>query len=133
VDHWIIPALTVLCERTAPLSLDEARGMGMEDVVLVATIREDIRSKEIRSGVNADEISRRVEAMQAGTLLVLAAHDDVSPTPTSGGTEQRPGSTVKAAVGPGLEARRRKDAETVVTEPVKNNTPLSGWNLVSSS
>ena len=49
-----------------PLSLDEARGMGMEDVVLVATVREDIRSKAIRLGVSPAEISQRVEAMQAG-------------------------------------------------------------------
>ncbi|KAH9051019.1 hypothetical protein EDB83DRAFT_2169044, partial [Lactarius deliciosus] len=43
VDDWILPALTALCERKAPLSLDEARGMSMEDVVLVASVREDIR------------------------------------------------------------------------------------------
>ncbi|KAH9175004.1 hypothetical protein EDB89DRAFT_430172 [Lactarius sanguifluus] len=66
VDDWILPALTALCERKAPLSLDEARGMSMEDVVLVASVREDIRSKSIRSGVSAAEISRHVEAMQAG-------------------------------------------------------------------
>ncbi|KAH9067669.1 hypothetical protein EDB87DRAFT_1531281, partial [Lactarius vividus] len=40
VDRWIVPALTALCERTASLSLDEARGMSVEDVVLVATVRE---------------------------------------------------------------------------------------------
>jgi len=66
VDHWIVPALTALCERTVPLSLDEARGMSMEDVVLVATVREDIRSKAIRFGVSSFEISRRIEAMQDG-------------------------------------------------------------------
>ncbi|KAH9006220.1 hypothetical protein EDB86DRAFT_2782147, partial [Lactarius hatsudake] len=43
VDDWILPALTALCERKAPLSLDEARGMSMEDIVLVASVREDIR------------------------------------------------------------------------------------------
>ncbi|KAH9032582.1 hypothetical protein EDB85DRAFT_1834155, partial [Lactarius pseudohatsudake] len=47
VDHWVVPALTALCERTAPLNLDEARGMNIEDVVLVANVREDIRSKAI--------------------------------------------------------------------------------------
>jgi hypothetical protein len=39
----------------------------MEDVVLVATVRENIRSKTIRFGVSPAEVSRRVEAMQAGT------------------------------------------------------------------
>ncbi|KAF8504687.1 hypothetical protein F5888DRAFT_1573364, partial [Russula emetica] len=43
VDHWVNPALSALCERRTPLSLDEARQMNIEDVVLVATVREDIR------------------------------------------------------------------------------------------
>ncbi|KAH9976134.1 hypothetical protein BGW80DRAFT_1118824, partial [Lactifluus volemus] len=43
IDHWILPALSALCERTAPLSLDEAREMKIEDVVVVATVRESIR------------------------------------------------------------------------------------------
>ncbi|KAH9006212.1 hypothetical protein EDB86DRAFT_2794354, partial [Lactarius hatsudake] len=44
IDHWVLPALTALCERTLPLSLDEAQQMRMEDVILVATVREEIRS-----------------------------------------------------------------------------------------
>ncbi|KAH8996890.1 hypothetical protein EDB92DRAFT_2083973, partial [Lactarius akahatsu] len=43
VDHWVLPALIALCERTLPLSLDEARQMSLEDVVLVARVREEIR------------------------------------------------------------------------------------------
>ena len=53
--------------------------MSVEDVVLVATVREHIRSKAIQSGVNYTEISRRVEAMQAGTLG--PATDDEVPLP----------------------------------------------------
>ena len=79
MDDWVVPALTALCQRTAPISLDEARGMSVEDVVLVATVREHIRSKAIQSGVNYTEISRRVEAMQAGTLG--PATDDEVPLP----------------------------------------------------
>jgi hypothetical protein len=60
VDHWVDPALSALCERTAPLSLDEARQMNIEDVVLVATVREDIRNHALQ--VNAAEFSRHVEA-----------------------------------------------------------------------
>lgn len=78
VDHWIVPALTALCERTSPISLNEARGMSVEDVVLVATVREHIRSKAIQFGVNSTEISRRVEAMQAGTLGP-ATDDEIPP------------------------------------------------------
>ncbi|KAN0130802.1 hypothetical protein V8E53_011477, partial [Lactarius tabidus] len=82
VDHWTVPALTMLCERTAPLSLDEAREMSVEDLVLVATVREHIRSKAIQFGVNSTEISRRVEAMQAGTLGP-ATDDNAPPLPPS--------------------------------------------------
>ena len=64
VDHWVVPALSALCEREAPLSLDEARQMDIEDVVLVATVREDIRNHNLQ--VDAAEIPRRVEAAQAG-------------------------------------------------------------------
>ena len=64
VDHWVIPALSALCERRAPLNLDEAHQMNIEDVVLVATVREDIRTHVLQ--VDATEIPRRVEAAQAG-------------------------------------------------------------------
>ena len=133
VDHWVVPALTVLCERTAPLSLVEARGLGMEDVVLVATVREDIRSREIRSGVSPAEISLRVEAMQARTSIPTTSNEVLPATPTSEGTEQRPGTAMNATIGPDLEVRSRNDIETVVSEPAKDNTPTSGWKLVSSS
>ena len=42
VDHWVLPSLTALCSRKLPLSLGEARQMSMEDVILVATVREEI-------------------------------------------------------------------------------------------
>ena len=48
VDHWVLPALIALCERTLPLSLIEARQMSMEDVILVTTVREEIRSGALR-------------------------------------------------------------------------------------
>ncbi|KAH9006233.1 hypothetical protein EDB86DRAFT_3143127, partial [Lactarius hatsudake] len=66
VDHWVLPALTTLCERPFPLSLDEARQMSMEDVILVATVREEIRGGALR--VDAANIRRLVEVAQAGKL-----------------------------------------------------------------
>ena len=62
VDHWVNPAFSALCERRSPLNLDEARQMKIEDVVLVATVREDIRDHALQ--VDAAEISRRVKAAQ---------------------------------------------------------------------
>ncbi|KAI9508009.1 hypothetical protein F5148DRAFT_980590, partial [Russula earlei] len=43
VRDWVVPALSALCRRRAPLSLDEASQMDIKDVVLVNTVREDIR------------------------------------------------------------------------------------------
>lgn len=119
VDHWVIPALTALCERTVPLSLDEARGMNLEDVVLVATIREDI----FRFGVSAAEIPRRVEAMQAG-VFVRTVGDVSLASSMRGVTEQGLGSTIDS----GLEAQRRS---ATLTEPVNGKT-MSSWDSVSS-
>ncbi len=64
VDHWVLPSLTALCERTLPLSLDEARQMCIEDVILVATVREETRSGALR--VDTADIARHVEVAQAG-------------------------------------------------------------------
>ena len=66
VDDWVILALSALCERLAPLSLSEARQMSIEDVVLVSTVREDIRSHALQ--VDSAEIPLRVEAEQLGAL-----------------------------------------------------------------
>ena len=66
VDDWVIPALSAMCEGLAPLTLTEARQMDIEDVILVSTVREDIRSRTLQ--VDPAEIPRRVEAEQASTL-----------------------------------------------------------------
>ncbi|KAH9051012.1 hypothetical protein EDB83DRAFT_2522463 [Lactarius deliciosus] len=62
INHWVLPALAALCERTLPLSLDEARQMRMEDVILVAAVREEIRGGTVR--VDAVDIPRHVAAAQ---------------------------------------------------------------------
>ncbi|KAH8996883.1 hypothetical protein EDB92DRAFT_1539658 [Lactarius akahatsu] len=119
VDDWILPALTALCERKAPLSLDEARGMSMEDVVLVASVREDIRSKSIRSGVSAAEISRHVEAMQAGAHIP-DADDEVPPPSHTWATELPvgPGLTPNATSA-GLEVRSNDGIKTMAGDAKK--------------
>ena len=68
VDDWVVPALSALCERTTPLSLSEARQMSIEDVVLVSTVREDIRGNALQ--VDSAEIALRVEGEQLGALGV---------------------------------------------------------------
>ena len=66
VDHWVVPALSALCERATPLTLSEAQQMNIEDVVLVSTVREDIRGRTLQ--VDTVEIPLRVEAEQLGAL-----------------------------------------------------------------
>jgi len=44
VEEWTLPALLELCERPKPLSLEEARLMDFEDVVLVGSVRQAVRS-----------------------------------------------------------------------------------------
>jgi hypothetical protein len=112
VDDWVILALSALCEREAPLGLDEARQMDIEDVVLVTTVREVIRSRSLQ--VDAAEIPRRVEAAQVGKL-VHADSVGISPAvPTSGAVEQAPSSVDRKQASKGQD-----------TEKSGNNVPVS--------
>ena len=47
VEQWILPALLELCERPEPLSLEEARLMDFEDVLLVGSVRQKARSPSL--------------------------------------------------------------------------------------
>jgi hypothetical protein len=118
VDHWVIPALSALCERSTPLSLDEARQMNIEDIVLVATVREDIRNHTLQ--VDAAEIPHRVKAAQAGKLVRVDSVDVPSAVPTSGAVER--------ASSPVGQKRASKDYDTdegdgeVVVSPVADRS-----------
>ena len=60
--------------------------MEIEDVVLVTTVREDIRSRDLQ--VDAAEIPRRVEAAQAGKPVYIDVVDVSPGISTSGAVEQ---------------------------------------------
>jgi hypothetical protein len=79
--------------------------MDIEDVVLVATVREDIRSRNLQ--VDAAEIPRRVEAAQAGKPV----HVDVSPAVPTSGAVERASSSVNQE-----PASRDGDADETVGE-----------------
>jgi len=64
VKQWILPALQALCERPQPLTLDEARVMDFEDVVLVGSVREAVRSNTLT--VKPTEIKDCIEAWKRG-------------------------------------------------------------------
>ncbi len=114
VDHWVLPALTGLCERTLPLSLDEARQMSIEDVILVATVREEILSRALR--VDTADIVRHVEVAQAGKRTFVS-RSVCWDRPKYGNTGQESDSNMAllAAVGPNVEAEDTMDAEHSVS------------------
>ncbi|KAH9006203.1 hypothetical protein EDB86DRAFT_696041 [Lactarius hatsudake] len=100
VDHWLLPALSALCERTVPLSLSEVRQMSIEDVVLVTTVREDIRHHALQ--VDPAEIPHCIEAAQAGMVAIAAASargksEAPSNPPSSSGSQSSTGSTAPFA------------------------------------
>jgi hypothetical protein len=125
-DHWILPALSALCERTVPLSLDEARQMSIEDVVLISTVREDIRHHTLQ--VDSDEIPRCIEAAQAGMHAVAAGRHGAfasegakgeAPTKLSlsNGTDRSARSTTAVVannMGDGVGGENEEDATTAV-------------------
>ena len=81
VNHWVLPALSALCKRKRPTNVEEARQMNIEDIVVVATVREKIRSR--RPFADTAEIERRIEAAQAKVV----AHVDDGDSESEGETE----------------------------------------------
>ncbi|KAH9175017.1 hypothetical protein EDB89DRAFT_1848334 [Lactarius sanguifluus] len=115
VDHWVLPALTALCERPLPLTLDEARQMNMEDVILVATVREEIRGGALR--VDVADIPRLVEVAQAGKLSRPTGNDIYWNGSKSGSTGQKSGPTKSSAVNISVEAEDAMAVEETVASP----------------
>jgi hypothetical protein len=127
VDDWVVPALSVLCERIAPLTLSEARGMDIEDVILVSTVREDIRSRTLQ--VDASEIPRRVEAEQEWALTgcrpkpiqvppVIPMNEPSSPIDSKGltkGDDARE-SDGERSVSPSCSRFRRASGDNILME-----------------
>ncbi|KAF8270199.1 hypothetical protein EI94DRAFT_1571952 [Lactarius quietus] len=98
VDQWVLPALTALCLRKLPLSLDEALQMSMEDVVRVATVREEVRELQ----VDAANIPRYIELTQAGKPSPVG-WDLYWDGPRSRSAWQESDSTKASGVDPNVE------------------------------
>ena len=64
VEEWVNPALLELCERPEPLSLDEARLMDFEDVVLVGSVRQNVRTSTLTT--NGAGIRDCIQAWKRG-------------------------------------------------------------------
>ncbi|KAF8504648.1 hypothetical protein F5888DRAFT_1657393 [Russula emetica] len=63
IDMWIQPALLELCRRPQPLSLEEARLMDFEDVILVGSVRQTARSSTLT--VDGTGIMNCIQAWQS--------------------------------------------------------------------
>ena len=60
IDQWILPALHELCERPEPPTRDEARCMGLEDIILIGSVREKVRTHALTA--NSAVIMDRIKA-----------------------------------------------------------------------
>jgi len=86
--------------------------MNIEDVVLVATVREDIRNHALQ--VDAAEIPRRVEAAQAGKLVRIDSFDVPSTVPTSGAVGQASSPVCQKRISKGYHTDE-SDGEVLVS------------------
>lgn len=129
IDHWVLPSLSALCERTAPISLNEARQMRIEDVVLVATVREDVRNDGSKT-----EIPHLIEATQA--RIAQTAGDVIGPASLrSVVVPKEPVLAEAVDTGPGAEADSDNGSKTVATSPEDDDADKRGSDehLVSPS
>ncbi|KAI9441586.1 hypothetical protein H4582DRAFT_2207568, partial [Lactarius indigo] len=125
IDHWVLPALTALCERTLPLNLNEARQMSMEDVILVATVREEIRGGTLR--VDVADIPRHIKVAQAGERNCPIMGDDIYwGGPKSGTTGQDLDPTTAPGVDPNGEAEIAKTMAVASHSDPRQGTAKEG-------
>jgi hypothetical protein len=67
IDKWIHPAILELCQRPEPLILEEARLMDFEDVILVESVRQAVRSSTLT--VNGTGIRDHIRTWKSGVPL----------------------------------------------------------------
>ena len=90
--------------------------MSMEDVILVATVREEIRGGALR--VDEAGIQCHIEVAQAGNVIRPLSKDIYWNTPKSGRTWQQSDSTMVSAVKPSVEAEDSTAMERSVASPL---------------
>ena len=110
VEEWVLPALTALCSRSLPLSLDEARQMDLQDVILVAAVREEIRDGALR--IDAADIPHCIEAAQAGKLDLLVG-DRVKAEAKAKATREGEAKAQAEA-----EAKKKREADAIAKADV---------------
>jgi hypothetical protein len=118
VDDWVLPALSALCERRKPISLKEACQMRIEDVVLVATVREEIRN--LRPHDNT-EIKRLIEGAQI-RMVAHVANDKDDPVSSESEADESLRGPPKEAVT-GTRTGAKADSYNEIKEVVVATTP----------
>jgi len=116
VDDWVLPALSALCERRKPISLKEACQMRIEDVVLVATVREEIRYLRPH---DMTEIKRRIEGAQI-RMVAHVANDKDDPVSSESEADEM-GPPKKAVTGSSTGAK--VDSYNEIKEVAVATTP----------
>ena len=81
IDAWIQPALCELCTRLQPLSLEEARLMEFEDVILVGSVRQTARSSTLTVGEKG--IMSCIQAWQNREPWVKTPQESRNPVPVT--------------------------------------------------
>ncbi|TFY71232.1 hypothetical protein EVG20_g1773 [Dentipellis fragilis] len=77
IDSWLRPGFVALCERAQPLTKDEGRRLGVDDVILIVTIREGVRVQ--RPGIGRGEI----EAIVKSRLNITDSEPNFVSTPNN--------------------------------------------------
>jgi hypothetical protein len=98
--------------------------MSIEDVVLVATVREDIRDDDSQT-----EIPLRIEATQAR----IAKGDDIGPVRYKSRVVKEPVLVEAVTAGPGAEVDSDNGSKTVATSPEEDVKHDDDEHLVSPS
>ncbi|KAA1470546.1 hypothetical protein DENSPDRAFT_849624 [Dentipellis sp. KUC8613] len=84
VDSWVIPGLVALCERPQSLARDEGRKLGVDDVIVIAAVREVMRSHKSTAArrPTRDKVQGMIEARLAsheGSALLTVEPTVVDP------------------------------------------------------
>jgi len=109
VEEWVNPALLELCERPEPLSLDEARHMNFEDVVLVGSVRQNVRSTTLAT--DGAGIRDCIQAWRNGEPWSRPP-TPVTPVGSPAPTPPAPASRSSASVNP-FATRQRSTPATL--------------------
>jgi hypothetical protein len=76
ITEWLVDAYTAVCERSSALTLEEAKRLGLDDVVKISFLRQEIRTSAFRlarasvdvvsTTFGLDENQREVSPVESG-------------------------------------------------------------------